>query len=186
MSGECKCEGCDRPSRKVGYCTTHYARSRNGIDMSIPIDRKGKFWSRVNKTDTCWIWTSYISKKGYGYTGKLLAHRVAYEWTVGPIPEGFLLDHMCHNRACVNPDHLRLVTNAQNSQNRAGAGARSASGVRGVYWNEKEQGWRPNGTINGWRPYLGTYKTLEEAEAVITAWRKEHMPYSINDQRKAV
>ena len=79
-----------------------------------------RFWAKVNKTDTCWLWTA-ATTKGYGKInsggglGKmLLAHRVAYEMLVGPIPEGLQLDHLCRVTLCVNPKHLEPVTNREN------------------------------------------------------------------------
>ena len=79
------------------------------------------FWSRVLKTDTCWLWQG-VTSNGYGRfpvkrDGKpryLLAHRVAYEELVGPIPEGLQLDHLCRVHSCVNPDHLEAVTGSEN------------------------------------------------------------------------
>lgn len=67
----------------------------------------------------CWIWTGMINPTtGYGRIsdgGKVkTAHRVMYELSVGPIPEGLVMDHLCHVRACVNPEHLRVVTKRQN------------------------------------------------------------------------
>jgi len=73
-----------------------------------------KFWAKVNKTETCWLWTG-ATRMGYGRLriGRHIvqAHRYAYELLVGPIPEGLTLDHLCRVRSCVNaPGHLEPVT----------------------------------------------------------------------------
>lgn len=76
--------------------------------------------ARVKMAGDCWEWTSGKNSKGYGrvHATKLergaMAHRVMYELVRGPIPEGLTLDHLCRNRACVNPDHLEAVTNRLN------------------------------------------------------------------------
>ena len=68
----------------------------------------------------CWEWTGALNKRGYpsgaGETGTrgLPAHRIAYEWMVGPIPADSELDHLCRNRRCVNPHHLEPVTHSEN------------------------------------------------------------------------
>lgn len=73
------------------------------------------FESKINKTDSCWVWTGAKQSRGYGnYRGKL-AHRVSYEKYVGEIPSGLTIDHLCRNRLCVNPEHLEAVTQYVNN-----------------------------------------------------------------------
>lgn len=90
-----------------------------------------RFWEKVDKTETCWIWTGATtgtaSGSPYGMfvpdarrsgpRRKVLAHRYAYEQIVGPIAEGLTLDHvktLCRSTLCVNPAHLEPVTIAEN------------------------------------------------------------------------
>ncbi len=85
-----------------------------------------KFLSKVRKGSSCWEWTGWVDKEGYGYhwitgDGKRRVHRIAYIIWVGPIPDGYTVDHTCHNdtdctggvgcphRRCVNPAHLEAV-----------------------------------------------------------------------------
>lgn len=83
-----------------------------------PLTPEERFWSKVAKTDSCWLWTGALSPKGYGdfYVGptKYRAHRYAYEITKGAIPEGLTIDHLCRVPHCVNPAHLEAVTDVEN------------------------------------------------------------------------
>jgi hypothetical protein len=82
-----------------------------------------RFWSmvEVHHPAGCWEWTGSKSRYGsFSYktsTGKGISrssHRIAYWLLIGPIPNGLVLDHLCRNTFCVNPDHLEPVTNAVN------------------------------------------------------------------------
>lgn len=79
-----------------------------------------RFFSKIkiNKDNDCWDWVSNIGKSGYGSFGvkkaTFTAHRVSWSIFVGDVKKDMVLDHLCSNRKCVNPDHLREVTHREN------------------------------------------------------------------------
>lgn len=83
----------------------------------------------VDALTGCWNWLGPLSKAGYalgtvqrsqgGIVRQAVAHRMFYEEAKGPIPEGLVLDHLCRNRRCVNPDHLEPVTQVVNRRRSA-------------------------------------------------------------------
>lgn len=77
-----------------------------------------RFWEKVNKTETCWEWTSVLNSIGYGRIWRdrkfQLAHRVSWQLANGPIPWMFQINHTCDNRKCVRPEHLQMGTQSQN------------------------------------------------------------------------
>lgn len=79
-----------------------------------------RFWKKVEKTDTCWIWKGAKNKSSNGYgmlnvnNRNIMAHRFAYEKFVGGLKPGMSVDHLCRIRTCVNPEHLEPVTQREN------------------------------------------------------------------------
>lgn len=171
----CAVEGCSRPKVRRLWCGMHYMRwQRHGdpLGKKLPaFTPEERFWQKVSKSPTgCWEWTGARSNTGYGsfrYRGHAVnAHRMVLHLIGSDVPEGMVVDHKCANRACVNPNHLRVVTYAQNSEHRAVlSSTNKVSGVRGVYFAKGKwaaQISRGNKTI-----YLGRYADLSEAEEVV-------------------
>lgn len=86
----------------------------------IPRKFQVRFLRKITRLDKCWRWTGSLHpNSGYGrfwieaHTDRL-AHRLSYQWATGEIPQGLTIDHQCRNRWCVNPQHLRPMTNVEN------------------------------------------------------------------------
>jgi len=142
-----------------------------------------RFWSKVQVTETCWLWTDELVD-GYAqfFMGGQVqrAHRIAYRVITGPIPAGFQVDHRCRVKHCVNPGHLRLATNKQNMEN-LGLDPRSTSGYRGVTQISNGR-WKAQLGHNGVRFYLGLHDTPEQAHEVAKAKRLELFTYNEADR----
>lgn len=98
-------------------------RSNDGRFLAGPPQRplSERFWEKVSRSEGCWLWTASITNKGYGRlfalgTGARLAHRVSWELTHGPIPQGKCVLHRCDTPLCVRPDHLFLGSMADNAR----------------------------------------------------------------------
>lgn len=97
-------------------------------------------------------------------------------------PSNLVCDHINHNTFDNTDENLRLVTNADNAQNRKGAAKNSSSGVRGVSWNKSSKKWRAQVRVNNKKFYLGSYATIEEAKKVVVDFRIKNMPFSIEKE----
>ena len=105
-------------------------------------DLRELFWSRVQKGEGCWFWTAGRISTGYGafvhYKTRtsVLAHRFAYNDLIGPIPDGLVIDHLCNNKICVNPAHLRVTTHRENILRGTGQSAINAKKTHCPYGHE--------------------------------------------------
>ena len=143
-----------------------------------------RFAEKVRQTNTCWYWLGAPTAKGYGtigYQGKTwYAHRLSYLLNKGEIPEGLQIDHICHTRICVRPEHLRVVTNKQNLENLGGLKSNNTSGFRGVTWDKHANAWRAVVRQHGKTIYAGLHKTAEQAGVAAQAKRNEIFTHHTN------
>lgn len=133
----CAIAGCERPKFCRGWCRMHYARwhQTGSTELGVrpspapppkasPRPLEERFWPKVQKSDEgCWLWLGGKTRLGYGVIWsleerrQLMAHRVSWELAsterIGP---NLVIDHLCRNPSCVRPDHLEVVTVAENTR----------------------------------------------------------------------
>lgn len=155
-----------------------------GRPLTDPLSR---ILSHVEVGD-CWEWTAGRDKDGYGKTNLRLgdrtvhvrAHRAVYELLVEPIPVGMVVDHLCRNRACCNPDHLEVVTTEENTRRGGNANRWKGICVRGHDLRKAKV--RPDGRrrclecavqhardgrARAGRPYVGRRRVVSNATAQV-------------------
>lgn len=117
-SGNIKSCGCLLREQIARHVRTLNAKKKEDAVKNFPV----RFFSKVLKTDSCWIWQSSTNHAGYGrmnYKGIIeKAHRLSYLIHFGEIPNGAHVLHKCDNRLCVNPEHLFLGNQQINMQDK--------------------------------------------------------------------
>jgi hypothetical protein len=123
-SGLCEC-GCGKEVRSNNrFVHGHHRRGFRSTKVRWLVEDRGF-------TTPCWIWQDYKTREGYGVVSdgrhhKTVAHRLVYRQQIGEIPSGLTLDHLCRQRACVNPGHMEPVTFRENVLRGSSAAARNA------------------------------------------------------------
>lgn len=127
---------------------------------------------RVDEETGCWVWTASLTPTGYSNfndgSGNRNGHRFAYEHFVGPIPDGLTVDHLCRNRACVNPAHLEAVsmrTNLLRGESVASKNSRKTHCSKGHPYDDE------NTYVN---PNTGRRSCRACVKAATLAWRAEN------------
>lgn len=187
---ECEFPGCARTHSAKGLCAAHYLQHWNGEKVrplrrrSAAKDPAERFWEKVDKKESCWLWTAAKSQSGHGLFRAdnriQFAHRYAWVLTGNPVPEsgwfhpsensrGWMLDHDnpefgCGNPACVNPAHLEPVPHEVNTRRKRGLNKNNTSGATGVHLLKRTGRWMAECDFHGERHYFGYFDTIEEAE----------------------
>jgi hypothetical protein len=176
-----------------GYCAKHYQRLKKygdpllGRPKAQSLDEAFELYTE--EQGDCLVWTGHFDAKGYGrisYQGtEQQAHRVAWERENGPLAEGLLVDHKCHNPPCVRVTHLRPATHKQNNENVRGPRKDSKTGVLGVSWHKASQKYRAQVRHNGVNLDFGGYDSIQEAGDVAKAKRLELFTHNDIDRQVA-
>jgi hypothetical protein len=108
------------------------------LNQGFSVTFCSRFWSKIEITESCWKWTGYKNRHGYGGINKgnkkmILASRASWMLHNGPIPQGLDVCHHCDNPPCCNPDHLFIGTAQANMRDAASKGRLG----RIVYYGER-------------------------------------------------
>lgn len=147
-------------------------------------DRR-RFHDRITPVRGCWEFEGRaVGKGGYRLFGiggrEIYAHRLAYSLAHPQWDQSMDVDHICHNPACVRPEHLRAVSRKQNMENMKQE-RQSTSGIRGVSWSSATGKWRVQVVHHGEAHHGGLYGNIEKAEAAAVALRNELYTHNDSD-----
>lgn len=188
---ECAVLECVPAGRIIrGWCPKHYQRWRKYGDP-LGGGRRYKtpeeaFAARTEWRGECLVWTGGLNTNGYGQINVLgkavLAHRYSYEKEQGAITIGQVIDHLCHNKACVNYLHLRAVPQQMNMENLSGPYVTGTSGFRGVTWDKQHQKWRSHTQHSGRKIHGRRFTDIEDANLHAIELRNLHHTGNYKDR----
>lgn len=188
----CEVPDCGKKHYGRDLCEGHYTQViRNGQEPKVlrqELRIEDALLRKVEKTDSCWNWVGNKDSLGYGrlkFQGKTVsAHRASYLIWVEEIPEDLVIDHICHNTSCVNPDHLRAGTQKQNMEHRLTGNLGARSKFQGVSWFNQSKKWRARVTHNGVVHDLGLFTNEKDAAEAARMKRIELYTFNIADRKQ--
>lgn len=198
----CSIEGCSKKLLARGWCSLHYQRwRRHGDPLAVApkASLEERFWASVSKggpiparapwLGQCWTWVGKPDDGGYGRIDigglqRIPAHRVSWTIAFGDIKPGVEVDHRCRNRACVNPDHLRLATRKQNREH-LDLYANNKSGYRGVSFHAQHKKWMVSVRHNGRTIHGGYFDDVHDAGAAARVLRNHLFTHNDLDRSAA-
>lgn len=186
----CTFEDCMNQHYGRGLCRRHWARDRYaGTPAGIRTHHKTPeqaYAANLKRDGACIVWTGTIGAQGYGNLvvegSKMLAHRYSWQRVNGPIPDGMFLDHKCHNRACVNVEHLRIATPKQNVEHVQGPRLDNTSGYLGVSWDKARGKWQAKVGHAGRLYHLGRFDDVNDAAEAARLKRLELFTHNDYDR----
>lgn len=119
----CRDPQCNAQVKARGLCGRHY-QSYMASGKLEKLRTEERFWNQVDQSGNCWIWTGHENGRYGRFNPRdthVYAHRYSYELAGGSIPDGMTIDHLCRNTLCVRPEHLEVVTLAENIRRAAAA-----------------------------------------------------------------
>lgn len=183
----CSIDDCSTMHYSLGLCQKHYRRQQvHGSTADPRPSEEERFWGKVARGSDCWEWVGAVDGRGYGSFrsgGKnVKPHRYSLKLAGVDVSGTAEVDHICHNRVCIRPDHLRVTTRKQNIENHNGATRASASGVRGVHLHKASGLWTGQVTHNARRHSIGYYRSVADAEAAAIRMRNEFFTHNDLDR----
>jgi len=191
----CKVDECNKKHFALGYCQSHHYRFKKYGDPLVSKRSRfdgttlDRFWNYVEKSPGCWFFAGALYSNGYGdlwsseSKKSVLAHRYSYELHFGDIPVDVQVDHICHTRSCVNPEHLRAATNKQNNENPSGLRIDNTTGYRGVRLEKRTGRYQGRVHHNGKEYSAGTYATAAQANDAVVALRMKLFTHNDLDRQ---